>query len=393
MSSISNDDFKNFLHDLTNKKVVQHNDLISSVAKMDAIPLKIFELAVSAIDIENPPKNHTIYLSKKTLFAFFDVHDTNKHHRFKKAIERMQKQAYFVIRKVDGNKEIYFESIIPIPYVRWNNYDDEVTIEFNHRIMPYLIDLKTNFTQYAIKDILNLHSKYSVILYKWLVMHFNQFDHYRDKLTRTSKQLESYENPSISIGELRELTNTVKTYSDFRNFEKRVIKDAIKEISKETNLNVTYEKVKKGRSIAAIKFFINKKIIAPNSFYKEEESDIKYLHHKELSKQQQTQIYLEAQQHAYTKLLNINGLIQLEDILDIDIMLELFNYVYPKYDELKSFRNEEAVNRHMEYVKEKMMEYSDHKKNIPRYLRIAIEDYLQTVKFQQDIKDGLIYQN
>ncbi|MDT2832356.1 replication initiation protein, partial [Vagococcus carniphilus] len=71
------------LNELTKRKVVEHNDLITSVAKMDKTPLKIFELAVSCIDTDNPPKDHTIYLSKKELFAFFDVSDNDKHSRFK----------------------------------------------------------------------------------------------------------------------------------------------------------------------------------------------------------------------------------------------------------------------------------------------------------------------
>ena len=81
------------------RKVVEHNDLISSIAKMDKTPLKIFELSVSCIDTENPPKDNTIYLSKKELFKFFDVSDNDKHTRFKQAIEKMQVQAFFKIQE------------------------------------------------------------------------------------------------------------------------------------------------------------------------------------------------------------------------------------------------------------------------------------------------------
>ena len=61
------------IEEINKRKIVEHNDLISSVAKMDKTPLKIFELAVSCIDTENPPKDNIIYLSKKELFAFFEV--------------------------------------------------------------------------------------------------------------------------------------------------------------------------------------------------------------------------------------------------------------------------------------------------------------------------------
>lgn len=50
--------------------MVEHNSLITSIAKMDKTPLKMFELAVSLIDTENPPKDQTVYLSKRELFAF-----------------------------------------------------------------------------------------------------------------------------------------------------------------------------------------------------------------------------------------------------------------------------------------------------------------------------------
>ena len=98
------------MDELKKRKVVEHNDLITSIAKMDKTPLKIFELAVSCIDTDNPPKDNIIYLSKTELFAFFEVSDNDKHSRFKQAIEKMQKQAFFEILITDradwsGGKE------------------------------------------------------------------------------------------------------------------------------------------------------------------------------------------------------------------------------------------------------------------------------------------------
>ena len=87
------------LNELSKRKVVEHNSLITSIAKMDKTPLKMFELAVSCINTEEPPKNNTVYLSKAELFAFFKVNDSNKHTRFKQAVENMQKQAFFKIKE------------------------------------------------------------------------------------------------------------------------------------------------------------------------------------------------------------------------------------------------------------------------------------------------------
>jgi plasmid replication initiation protein len=100
----------------------------------------------------------------------------------------MQKQAFFKSEK--KRKGIEYESIVPIPYVKWTDYNDEVTIQFQPQIMPYLINLKKNFTQYALSDVMELNSKYSIILYKWLSMQYNQYEHYSNKGGRRKEQLE-----------------------------------------------------------------------------------------------------------------------------------------------------------------------------------------------------------
>ena len=137
------------------KQIIQHNDLVTSVAKMDKVPLKMFELAVSYVDPHNPPKDNTVHVSKKDMFAFFDVTSSNRSTRFKQEIEQMQKQAFFEVRVVEGKSGRFrYRSIVPIPYVEWNSYNDDVTIRFDQAIMPYLIDLKKSFTQYALTDIM-----------------------------------------------------------------------------------------------------------------------------------------------------------------------------------------------------------------------------------------------
>src|SRR5574340_655278 len=225
-----------FMNEFPKRKVVEHNDLISSVAKMDKVPLKIFELAVSCIDTDNPPKDNIVFLSKRELFAFFDVSDSNKHSRFREAIEKMQKTAYFEIKEVK-DKGYKMKSIVPIPMVEWNSYNNEVKIRFDIDIMPYLIELKQNFTQYALTDVMELNSKYSIIIYKWLCMHFNQYEHYQNKGGRRHNQLEEYRNPSIPMNELRVLTDTVTEYKRFTHFETRILKTAIQEINEHTHYN------------------------------------------------------------------------------------------------------------------------------------------------------------
>lgn len=367
------------------RKVAEHNDLISSVAKMDKTPLKIFELAVSCIDTDNPPEDNTVYLSKRELFSFFDVSDSNKHSRFKEAIERMQKQAFFQIKE-EKKKGFKFKSIVPIPYIEWNDYNDNVRIEFSQHIMPYLIDLKTNFTQYAISDIMGLNQLYSIILYKWLCMSYNQFEHYQHKPNRTQKQLEEYKNPKISVKDLRALTDTENIYTRMFHFTEWVLDNPIKEINENTHFNVTYDKIKKGRSIDSIQFHIVKKANWKDENYKRNDLQAQLT---EEQKQAQNQVnYAVAVANPFTMKLINASLLYAPDIANQDTILELSESVYPIYDKLVKELGEEALDTHMDYVRRNMVDYSNGKKNIIKYLRISAEQYLSSRLSIKQMKKG-----
>lgn len=351
--------------ELEKKKVVEHNDLIKSSAKMDVVPLKIFELAVSEIDTFNPPKDNTIYLSKKELFKFLDVDDSNKNYRFRQAISKMQKQAFFEIREEKG-KGYVFRNIVPIPYVEWNSYSDSVKIRFDVEIMPYLTELKTNFTQFALTDIQGLKSKHGIIIYKWLNMNYNQFEYYRKKGNRDGQQLYNLCNPIIEVDELRWLTNTQKEYvGRFTNFEIYVIKKPIKEINKYTRFNVSYDKIREGRKITKIQFHISlkgEKTIENSS-----------------SKPKKVVTLADAQQSPYSQLLIGAFLLQISDVQDEKLMLSLAAKIYPKYAEFVEKYSLDILKKHLEYVKD----HSTNIKDLVTYLDNALEDYQKRLVGQE----------
>ena len=365
------------LNELSKRKVVEHNSLITSIAKMDKTPLKMFELAVSCINTEEPPKDNAVYLSKEELFSFFKVSDNDKHSRFKQAVAKMQEQAFFEIKE-EKNKGFKFRRILPIPTVEWTDYDDKVMIRFNQDIIPYLIELKQNFTKYALSEIMELNSKYSIILYKWLSMQYNQYEHYSNKGGRRAEQVENYRNPSISVKELRTITDTVNEYKETYHFFRYIVENSLKEINAHTSFNVSYEKIKKGRSIDSIVFHIEKKRKADDNSYKLE--DQAYIEGKKAKEETEKDLYTESMQSPYTKLLSENMLLFPNDFMDIKTMAGLQKNVYPLYDELKELKGLNGVKDHLSYVSSKQEAYS--KRNIAKYLKKAIEQYLPTVKRQ-----------
>ncbi|SIO31784.1 Protein involved in initiation of plasmid replication [Carnobacterium alterfunditum] len=366
------------MEDLYNKKAVESNDLISSVAKMDKIPLKIFELAVSCLDIENPPKDNAVHISKATLFDFFKVNDNDKHFRFKKALTNLHQQSIFEVKEENEYGKLKYKIISPISSSEWNDFDDNVRIKFTEDIMPYLIDLKRNFTQYLITDIMELNSKYSVILYKWLSMFYNQYEVYKDNGQRREDQLEKLKNPYIDLKELRRITNTVDRYTRFPNFEARVLETATKEITNHTHFNLSYDKVKSGREIVGIRFYIKK--VSPKVPLPYKDNSKKAQKSIAETEKEENEIYDNALKSKYVITLVKNDLIESVDILDRRFMVRLSNTIFPLYDTIQKYKGLDGVIEHISYVKSNMIDYDENKKNIIKYLKVSAEDYMKFIK-------------
>ncbi|MDP1007696.1 replication initiation protein, partial [Klebsiella pneumoniae] len=81
-------------------------------------------------------------------------------------------------------------------------------------------------------------------------------------------QVEAYRNPTITVKELRVMTDTVNEYKRMFQFTEWILEKPLAEINAHTSFNVSYEKVKKGRSIDSIVFHIEKKRMADDNSYK-----------------------------------------------------------------------------------------------------------------------------
>lgn len=348
--------------------------------------MKIFELAVSCINTEKELPNREVSFSKELIFSMFDTKesDTNKHTRFKKAVTTLHNQTAFEIKEViEGTNNFQFSVLSPISKTSWSTHDDKVTIKFTEDIMPYLIDLKSNFTQYALMDISKLTRKHSVVLYKWLTMNYNQFEKYNQTKTRTEQQLMDLKNPIIHVNELREMTNTIKTYPRFQRFEERVIKDSVDEINEHTHFNVTYEKIKSGRSISKIQFFISKKakkVIAPTP------DDNEPIRKSREEQEQEDIMFLgKAMQSQYTKMLSERFLIGIATYQNTSEMVGLQRDVYPIYEEMEKIGGKDALIKHFDYLlgKNKEVKYS-----LVGYLKKSATQELNRLKINRISEDN-----
>lgn len=122
--------------------------------------------------------------------------------------------------------------------VKTNRGSGTVTIRFDDDMLPYLYNLKEQFTEYQLLDILPMESKYSIRLYDLLKSYAN---------------LKTW---TFDADNLQELLFFEK--KNFADFERKALKVAEKEINQYTTLNIRHEIAERGRynKVTKVRFFI-----------------------------------------------------------------------------------------------------------------------------------------
>lgn len=116
-------------------------------------------------------------------------------------------------------------------------------IRIDDRLIPYLFDLKQQFTQYQLYNILGMKSAFSVRIYE--LMKSYSFRH----------------TIIFELNELKELlmVEHVKSYVNYKDFRVKVLEKAQTEINELTDINIEFEPIKTGRKVTSIKFIIEEK--------------------------------------------------------------------------------------------------------------------------------------
>lgn len=351
------------INKLDNRIVSEHNDLIRSTANMTSLSLKLFEIAVSAMDSREKQPSHEVRINKEQIYNALGIKGTSKNQQLSKALNTLRKSSNFEIT-TEQNGEIHDIGITPVYYADNNYSSDYAVIRFAPEILPFITDLKKNFTQYQLNDILHLKNKYAVSMYRWFTMNYRQYEYYANSGKRREDQIEKYANPEITLEELRKLTGTEKKYSAFYDVRRYIIDPICNEITKHTKYNITYDRIKSGRKVVAIKFHISKK----GEKTVEEDSVVSVS-------------LADFLQNRYSQLLIGAGLLDMSKVTsDEKYRGTIVGTLYPAYDKFLKNADITDLDNHLHYVAQNMKQKPD---NLARYLAKAIANYSKKRKQQK----------
>lgn len=185
---------------------------------------------------------------------FFDIMgwDKESYSDFKKMLKGLSDKSWWVPVVKDG--EVWDSVVRWFTTARSNKRSGKVTVEFHKDMMPYLIELSKQYTltgqrysQYKLKYILAMQSKFSPRLYELLKSYENNtswFFHI-DELHKLLSDSDKEGNPTIPKG-----------WKNFAIFKRDVLEPAVAEINKYTDLKVVYKTETAGRKIVKVHFLL-----------------------------------------------------------------------------------------------------------------------------------------
>lgn len=112
----------------------------------------------------------------------------------------------------------------------------KVQIRLDEMLGPYLLNLAGNYFQFSYHNILAMKSKYGIRLYKLLKSYYFMYPRVR-----------------FSIEDLK-MNLDAATYGQFKHFKEKVVTPALRDINTYSDLVVTVEYIKTGRSFTHIVF-------------------------------------------------------------------------------------------------------------------------------------------
>lgn len=222
---------------MTDLIIRKSHQIIEAGYKLSLAEQRIILLSLAKLD------NRDITQSKVTLYVkdyaeSFGLSETSAYTELQKASKRLYDRSIILHGEDETTEFRWIES-----RTRYHKGEGRISFEFSRRVIPYLFELdkRLGYTQYHLLSVSGFNSVYSIRLYE------------------LCKKIQGMANQVVDVDDIRRILMLEDKYSQYRELNKFVLKVAIAEINAKSDLFVSFEPIKRGRTITALKFTIQVK--------------------------------------------------------------------------------------------------------------------------------------
>lgn len=218
-------------------EIRQHNSLTTARYDMTALEMDIMFALLARLSKDDKPG--TMYQLRVQELEKLTGRDWN-YHRLGPAVTSLIGRNYHI---EDGDSWLKVAMLASAEYLKGQGI---IELEVSEKLRPYLLDLKNNFTSYKLQSVLSLSSKYAKRIYE-LASQWKDLGETKTYTLDEFKFMLALKDPA---GKEKEQYKQISQLKEF------VLDIAKEQINEHTDLHVSYELVKVGRSYQKVRFFV-----------------------------------------------------------------------------------------------------------------------------------------
>lgn len=219
--------------------IVKDNALINASYNLELVEQRVILLAILEARESGKGINANDFLVIHAS-SYMDNFSVGKHAAYKalKTACDVLFERRFSYQSISEKGNVQHHKTRWVSEVVYNEHEATIKLVFSPAVVPLITRLEEHFTSYEMAQISKLKSKYAMRLYEILIA-----------WKSTGKV------PEIEIDEFRsQLGLGVAEYKGMSDFKKYVLELAIAQINEHSDIKVSYEQHKKGRTISGFSF-------------------------------------------------------------------------------------------------------------------------------------------
>lgn len=235
------------MNNKNNLQIVQGNELVEASYSLGIDEMRLISLACSKVDSRKKSPG-LISVSPQEFAGYFHLPMQNVHRNLVNSVKTLASKTLTI--PLDGKRNAVIPWLSLGIYERQPHCGSHVVIEFSKYVSPFLFELEERFTTLKFEYVTHLNTPFSFRLYQWLKEGEKLNKHKRGSAIAVE----------LSLSWMKDKSGLSESYGIWMDFKNRVVVPALEKINHHTDISVTFEPRKTGKSVTSIEFiYINEK--------------------------------------------------------------------------------------------------------------------------------------
>lgn len=223
--------------------VVKSNKLIEAGFKLSLNEQRVILMAITHVRRDRALSSDEVFEIKATDFmTLFGMNQNKAYEELQNAAQRLFERFVIIDNPDPDNPELVMTKTRWISSIDYIPNHGKIRLMFAQKMIPYLSVLEREFTKYKLESIAKMTSTHAIRLYELLM------------------QWGSVGERDVSIEWLKRQTQIEGKYTAIKDFKKSVIDVAVSQINEYTDLEVSYDQRKSGRTVTHLIFTFKPKL-------------------------------------------------------------------------------------------------------------------------------------